>query len=59
MKCDYCPLAPFDDVCPESEGKYGIEFKDGSLGCKHPRNWVEKRDFCGQKFDWGDNSDKN
>lgn len=45
MKCDYCPLAPFDDVCPESEGKYGIEFKDGSLGCKHPRNWVEKRDF--------------
>lgn len=45
MKCDCCPLAPFDDVCPESEGKYGIEFKDGSLGCKHPRNWAEKRDF--------------
>lgn len=45
MKCDYCPLAPFDDVCPEAEGEYGIEFKDGSLGCKHPRNWVKKRDF--------------
>lgn len=44
MKCYYCPLAPSDDVCPECEGKYGIEFKDGSLGCRHPRNWVEKRD---------------
>lgn len=44
MKCYYCPLASSDDVCPECEGKYGIEFKDGSLGCRHPRNWVEKRD---------------
>ena len=44
MKCDYCPLSSPDDTCPETWGKYGIEFKDGSLGCKHPRNWVEKRD---------------
>lgn len=44
MKCYYCPLSHPDDVCPECEGKYGIEFKDGSLGCRHPRNWVEKRD---------------
>lgn len=46
MRCDYCPLCPSaeDDVCPESEGEYGIEHKDGMLGCKHPRNWVEKRD---------------
>lgn len=44
MRCDCCPLAPLDDICPESEGEYGIEFKDGSLGCKHPRNWIEKRD---------------
>lgn len=44
MRCEYCPLSSADDVCPESEGKYGIVFKDGGLGCKHPRNWVEKRD---------------
>ena len=44
MRCDYCPLADPEDVCPENEGKYGIEHKDGMLGCKHPRNWVEKRD---------------
>ena len=44
MRCDCCPLAPYDDICPESEGEYGIEYKDGSLGCRHPRNWVEKRD---------------
>lgn len=44
MKCDCCPLAPYDDICPECEGEYGIEYKDGSLGCRHPRNWVEKRD---------------
>ena len=44
MRCDYCPLAPYDDICPESEGEYGIEYKDGSLGCRHPWNWVEKRD---------------
>lgn len=44
MKCDCCLLAPYDDVCPESEGERGIEYKDGSLGCRHPRNWVEKRD---------------
>lgn len=44
MRCDCCLLSSADDVCPEAEGKYGIEFKDGTLGCKHPRNWVEKRD---------------
>ena len=44
MRCDCCPLAPYDDICPESEGEYGIEHKDGSLGCRHPRNWIEKRD---------------
>lgn len=44
MRCEYCPLSSADDVCPEAEGKYGIEFKDGGLGCKHPRNWVNKRD---------------
>ena len=44
MRCDNCPLSDPDDVCPEAEGKYGIEHKDGVLGCKHPRNWVEKRD---------------
>lgn len=44
MRCEYCPLSSADDVCPEAEGKYGIEFKDGGLGCKHPRSWVNKRD---------------
>lgn len=44
MRCEYCPLSDPEDVCPEAEGAYGIEFKDGALGCKHPRNWVEKRD---------------
>lgn len=44
MKCVCCPLAPYDDICFESEGEYGIEYKDGSLGCRHPRNWIEKRD---------------
>lgn len=45
MRCDCCPLCPIaeDDVCPECEGKYGIEHADGMLGCKHPRNWAEKR----------------
>lgn len=30
MRCDNCPLCPTaeDDVCPESEGKYGIEHAD-------------------------------
>ncbi len=46
MRCDLCPLCPIaeDDVCPESEGKYGIEHADGMLGCKHPWNWIKKRD---------------
>ena len=45
MRCDNCPLCPIadDDVCPESEGEYGIEHADGMLGCKHPRNWAEKK----------------
>ncbi len=44
MRCDNCPLCPIaeDDVCLETEGKYGIEHADGMLGCRHPRNWVEK-----------------
>lgn len=44
MICEYCPLSNPEDVCPESEGEYGYETSDGRLGCKHPRNWVEKRD---------------
>ena len=44
MRCDYCPLSAPEDVCPEAEGKYGIEHKDGMLGCSHPWNWVKKRD---------------
>lgn len=46
MRCDCCPLCPIaeDDVCFEAEGKYGIEHADGMLGCKHPWNWIKKRD---------------
>lgn len=44
MRCIYCPLGSDEDVCPESEGEYGVEYKDGTYGCRHPRNWVEKRD---------------
>lgn len=46
MRCDCCPLCPIaeDDMCPESEGEYGIEHADGMLGCRHPKNWVKKRD---------------
>lgn len=45
MRCDNCPLCPIaeDGVCPECEGEYGIEYADGMVGCKHPRNWAEKR----------------
>lgn len=48
MRCDCCPLAPYDDVCPISESEYGIVHKDGELGCRHPKNWVDKRDndYC-------------
>ena len=42
-KCDYCPLSDPEYVCPEAEGKYGLVFKDRSLGCRHPKNWAEKR----------------
>ena len=44
MRCDLCPLSNPEDVCPEADGAYGMEHKDGTLGCKHPRSWVEKRD---------------
>lgn len=43
MRCDYCPLCPRDDICPESENSYRIEYKNGEYGCKHPRNWVDKK----------------
>lgn len=45
MICEYCPLSDPEDVCPEAESrKYGYETSDGRLGCRHPRNWVERRD---------------
>lgn len=46
MRCDCCPLCPIaeDDMCPESEGEYGIEHTVSMLGCRHPKNWVKKRD---------------
>lgn len=45
MICEYCPLSDPEDVCSEAESrKYGYETSDGRLGCRHPRNWVEKRD---------------
>ena len=45
MRCDYCPLSNHADTCPEAEGEYGIEYKDGVCGCRHPWNWVTKRDM--------------
>lgn len=33
MRYDLCPLSNPEDVCPEAEGEYGIEHKDGTLGC--------------------------
>lgn len=55
MRCDCCPLGSDEDVCPEAENKYGIEHKDGVLGCKHPRNWCEKRQMTLQSISakWG------
>lgn len=55
MRCDLCPLSDPEDVCPEAEGKFGIEHKDGVLGCKHPRSWVEKRDeeYCNHLCEMG------
>ena len=44
MRCDCRPLGSDEDTCHEAEGKYGIEHKDGVLGCSHPWNWVKKRD---------------
>ena len=45
MRCDYCPLSNHADTCPEAECEYGIEHKDGVCGCRHPWNWVQKRDM--------------
>lgn len=55
MRCDNCPLCPIaeDDVCIETEGKYGIEHADGMLGCRHPRNWAEKKSYECDKY-YGD-----
>lgn len=57
MRCDCCPLCPIDDdvVCLESEGKYGIEHADGMSGCRHPRNWAEKRneEYCNNLGEMG------
>lgn len=55
MRCDYCPLGSDEDVCPEAEGRYGIEHKDGVLGCTHPWSWVKKRDndYCNYLGDMG------
>lgn len=47
MRCDCCPLSDPEDTCPEADGKYGINHKDGVLGCSHPWNWVNKRDIDG------------
>lgn len=49
MRCSLCPLCPptgeyNDDVCPEMDGPYGVEYKDGECGCRHPYNWAKKRD---------------
>ena len=53
MRCDLCPLCPprgeyGDDVCQEMYGPLGIEHKDGMGGCRHPYNWIKKRDdeYC-------------
>lgn len=59
MRCDCCPFSSNDEVCPEAEGDYGIEHKDGVLGCKHPRNWIDKREkeraehYCDKGTDMG------
>lgn len=46
MRCDCCPLCPTaeDDVCAIAETEeYGIEHKDGMMGCRHPYNWCKKK----------------
>ena len=43
MRCDYCPLSEPEDTCPEVDGEYGLEHKDGVCGCKHPWSWIKKR----------------
>lgn len=45
MRCDCCPLSDPEDTCPEAEGEYGIEHKDGVCGCRHPWNWAYKREM--------------
>lgn len=44
MRCDLCPLSNPEDACPEADGEYGLEHKDGVCGCKHPWSWIKKRD---------------
>lgn len=45
MRCDMCPLWPSgDDVCPGMDGEYGMVHKDGVCGCRHPWNWINKRE---------------
>lgn len=60
MRCDDCPIFPsgyeYDECCPIAESEYGIEHNDGVLGCRHPRNWVNKRsqeyaDYLGKMAD--------
>jgi len=56
MRCDMCPLCPTaeDDVCAIAETEeWGIEHKDGMMGCRHPYNWCKKKadeyaDYLGQ-----------
>lgn len=46
MRCDMCPLCPIaeDDCCAIADDpKYGMEHKDGMMGCRHPYNWVKKK----------------
>ena len=34
------------------EGPYGMEHKDGMGGCRHPWNWVKKRDDEYTEYLW-------
>ena len=45
MRCKNCPLCPEDEeaICEESENEYGIEYANGEWGCRHPKNWVIKK----------------
>ena len=51
MRCGCCPLNPLgeDNVCGIAEDpKWEKEYKDGELGCRHARKWVEKAE---EKYD--------